>query len=102
MHITVSLMIYHCNGIICVNDNRVRAMYLINLTIKEYCRLPLPLISNKFLMHRMGLGHNSMIDDFNVVRIGSGANLSTVAKLYSLRTDSCRVITTTISVSYFS
>ena len=64
--------------------------------------LPLPLIGDKFILHGMRIWYNLIIDDFNVVRIVFGSNPCTVAEIYSLKTDSWRVITTTISLSYFS
>ena len=62
---------------------------------------PPPLIGDKFILHGMRIGYNSITDDFNVVRIGYGPDPCTVAKICSLKTDSRRVKMTTISLSYF-
>ena len=101
MPIHMSSKICHCNGIICVSNDIFKETYLINPANKEYHRLPHSVLHNKYLVSGMGLGFDPRVDDFNALRFGINSDQRTVVELYSLRTDSWRIITAPIPLRYY-
>ncbi|XP_074325412.1 F-box protein CPR1-like [Apium graveolens] len=85
--------IYSCDGLVCLsNDRECNVIYLWNPSTKQFKMLPAPNKNLSGLHVFLGLGFDSISNDYKLLRIGFQYPRGVEAELYSLKANSWKEI----------